>query len=562
MVKARNVLFVMCDQLRWDYLSCYGHPHLETPNIDRIATRGVKFNRAYCQSPVCGPSRMSFYTGRYVNSHGASWNFVPLRIGEQTLGDHLRPLGIRTALVGKTHMRADYMGMSRLGIDEKSSEGLFAAQCGFEPFERDDGVHPSSSHDPNPKYNQYLREKGFKGENPWEDWANSAEGENGELLSGWYLENAHLPARVPAEHSETAYITGRAIDFIEEAGTEPWCLHLSYIKPHWPYMTPSPYAGMYSADKALPIVRDNIEKENAHPVYSEFQKLKISTAMSRDDVRNSVLLAYMGMIKQIDDEIGRLVKFLDERGQMDHTMIIFTSDHGDYLGDHWLGEKDLFHEPSVRIPFIVCDPNKEADKTRGTSSNELVEAIDLVPTILEAVGGYPQPHILDGRALQPLLYGEKPVDWRKYVISEYDYSFMNARIDLDMPSRECWLRMVFDGRFKYIKSDGFRPMLFDLVSDPNEFNDIGDSPAFAKERARLDQMLFEWALKPRQRVTITDGMLENTDIQRNITEAGILIGYYNKAELAKVREKWKPKPIFAAFNPVWNKMQNKLKKGN
>ena len=374
--------------------------------------------------------------------------------------------------------------------------------------------------------------------------------------------NAHLPARVPAEHSETAYITGRAIDFIEEAGTEPWCLHLSYIKPHWPYMTPSPYAGMYSADQALPIVRDKVEKENVHPVYSEFQKLKISTAMSRDDVRNSVLPAYMGMIKQIDDEIGRLVKFLDERGQMDHTMIIFTSDHGDYLGDHWLGEKDLFHEPSVRIPFIVCDPNKKADKTRGTSSNELVEAIDVVPTILEAVGGYPQPHILDGRALQPLLHGEKAVDWRKYVISEYDYSFMNARIDLDMPSRECWLRMVFDGRFKYIKSDGFRPMLFDLVSDPNEFNDLGDSPAFAKERTRLDRMLFEWALKPRQRVTITDGMLENTDIQRNITEAGILIGYYNKEELAKVREKWKPKPIFAAFNPVWNKMQNKLKKGN
>jgi arylsulfatase A-like enzyme len=562
MGKVRNVLFVMCDQLRWDYLSCYGHPHLETPNIDRIAARGVKFNRAYCQSPVCGPSRMSFYTGRYVNSHGASWNFVPLRIGEQTLGDHLRPLGIRTALVGKTHMRADYMGMSRLGIDEKSSEGLFASQCGFEPFERDDGVHPSSSHDPNPKYNQYLREKGFEGENPWEDWANSAEGENGELLSGWYLENAHLPARVPAEHSETAYITGRAIDFIEEAGTEPWCLHLSYIKPHWPYMTPSPYAGMYSADQALPIVRDKVEKENVHPVYSEFQKLKISTAMSRDEVRNSVLPAYMGMIKQIDDEIGRLVKFLDERGQMDHTMIIFTSDHGDYLGDHWLGEKDLFHEPSVRIPFIVCDPNKEADKTRGTSSNELVEAIDVLPTILEAVGGYPQPHILDGRALQSLLYGEKLIDWRKYVISEYDYSFMNARIDLDMPSRECWLRMVFDGRFKYIKSDGFRPMLFDLVSDPNEFNDIGDSPAFAKERTRLDRMLFEWALKPRQRVTITDGMLENTDIQRNITEAGILIGYYDEGELAKVREKWKPKPIFAAFNPVWNKMQNKLKKGN
>lgn len=561
MARARNILFIMCDQLRWDYLSCYGHPHLETPHIDGIAARGVQFNRAYCQSPVCGASRMSFYTGRYVNSHGASWNFVPLRVGEQTLGDHLRPLGIRTALVGKTHMRADYMGMARLGIDEKSAEGVFAAECGFEPFERDDGVHPSSSHDPNPRYNQYLREKGFGGENPWEDWANSAEGPNGELLSGWYLKHAHLPARVPAEHSETAYITGRAMDFISEADREPWCLHLSYIKPHWPYMTPAPYSDMYGPDDALPLVRDESEKENPHPVYGEFQKLNISQAMSRDEVRNSVLPAYMGMIKQIDDEIGRLINFLEERDQMDNTMIVFTSDHGDYLGDHWMGEKDLFHEPSVHIPFIVYDPSPEADKTRGTASNELVEAIDLVPTILQAVGGYPQPHILDGRALQPLIHDEKPDDWRTYVISEYDYAFMNARIDLDMPPRECWLRMVFDGRYKYVRSDGFRPMLFDLEVDPNELNDLGDDPTFKQERSRLDQLLFEWALKPRQRVTVTDGMLENTDIQRNIAEAGILIGYYNKEELAEVRKRWKPKPIFAAFNPVWSKAQNKLKKG-
>ena len=133
----------MCDQLRWDYLSCYGHPKLKTPHIDSLAARGVRFDRAYCQSPVCGSSRMSFYTGRYVNSHGASWNFVPLRIGEMTIGDHLRPRGIRTALVGKTHMRADYPGLARLGVDLDSQEGVFAAECGFEPFERDDGIHPS-----------------------------------------------------------------------------------------------------------------------------------------------------------------------------------------------------------------------------------------------------------------------------------------------------------------------------------------------------------------------------------------------------------------------------------
>src|SRR5688572_30078219 len=97
----------MADQLRWDYLSCYGHPTLKTPNLDALAQRGVRFDRAYVQSPICGASRMSFYTGRYVRSHGSTWNGIPLRVGEPTLGDHLRPLGVRTALVGKTHMVAD-----------------------------------------------------------------------------------------------------------------------------------------------------------------------------------------------------------------------------------------------------------------------------------------------------------------------------------------------------------------------------------------------------------------------------------------------------------------------
>jgi arylsulfatase A-like enzyme len=99
MSQNKNVLFIMCDQLRWDYLSCYGHPHLKTPNIDRLAAMGVQFNRAYIQSPICGPSRMSFYTGRYVRSHGSSWNNFPLKLGELTLGDHFRPLGVDTVLV-------------------------------------------------------------------------------------------------------------------------------------------------------------------------------------------------------------------------------------------------------------------------------------------------------------------------------------------------------------------------------------------------------------------------------------------------------------------------------
>src|SRR3546814_3983194 len=147
------------------------------------------------QSPVCGPSRMSYYTGRYVHSHGASWNFVPLKVGEMTIGDHLRPLGVQSALVGKTHMRADLSGMLRLGIDPNSKIGRRIGECGFDPYERDDGIHPYSGHDPDPAYNQYLRSQGFDGDNPWEEWANSTVDEDGNPRPGWFLKYSNRAAR-------------------------------------------------------------------------------------------------------------------------------------------------------------------------------------------------------------------------------------------------------------------------------------------------------------------------------------------------------------------------------
>ena len=211
----RNILWIMCDQLRFDYLGCYGHPTIRTPNIDALARRGVRFTHAYVQSPVCGPARMSFYTGRYMRSHGSNWNQYPLRVGEPTLGEHLEALGVHPVLVGKTHMRADTAGMARLGIDPATDLGLRIAQCGFEPFDRDDGLHPGTAHE-RPAYNEYLRGLGFSGDNPWHDWANAAEGPNGEILSGWLLEHADKAARVPEEHSETPYMTRRAMEFIRE----------------------------------------------------------------------------------------------------------------------------------------------------------------------------------------------------------------------------------------------------------------------------------------------------------------------------------------------------------
>lgn len=189
MAAPSNILFIMCDQLRFDYLGCYGHPHLHTPNLDALAARGVRFTRAYVQSPICGPSCMSFYTGRYMRSHGSNWNGFPLRVGEPTLGDHLKEIGIRNVLVGKTHMAADAEGIARLGIDPASAIGVHLAECGFEPYERDDGLHPAARRAPS-RYDDYLRAHGFDAANPWEEWANSADRADGGIANGWLLAHA------------------------------------------------------------------------------------------------------------------------------------------------------------------------------------------------------------------------------------------------------------------------------------------------------------------------------------------------------------------------------------
>ena len=530
----KNVLFIMCDQLRWDYLSCTGHPHLDTPHIDALAKRGVLFDRAYVQSPICGPSRMSFYTGRYVSSHGSTWNNIPLEVGEMTLGDHLRPLGVRTALCGKTHMAADIEGMRRLGLSPDSEIGVLVSECGFEPFERDDGLHPDGGrYARNDAYDTHMKSRGWSDENPWQSVANSAEDEDGNILSGWFLDNVDKPARAADEESETPYITGRAMDFIREAGDTPWCLHLSYIKPHWPYIVPAPYHDMYGPETHLAPVRSAGEKADPHPVYGAFMQERVSKAFSDDTARSRVLTAYMGLIKQLDDQIGRLMAFVEEQGIADDTMIVFTSDHGDYLGDHWMGEKELFHDASARIPLIVVDPDPQADATRGTKSSALVEAIDVVPTILDFFGGAAVPHIIEGKSLLPLLHGEATT-LRDFAVSEYDYSLRDVRKRLGVEVKDAKLTMLFDGRWKYIFAEGFRPMLFDLGADSSELSDLGADPAHAQDAARLERLFFGWARRTSQRTTISDAQIAARDATLGEAKAGIMIGYRNEDELREV----------------------------
>ncbi|MEM8849046.1 MAG: sulfatase-like hydrolase/transferase [Pseudomonadota bacterium] len=534
--RIRNVLYVMFDQLRWDYLSCAGHPHLKTPHIDALAARGVRFDRAYVQSPICGSSRMSSYTGRYVHSHGAQRNDYPLKVGEQTLGDHLRAGGAEAWLIGKTHMRADAEGMARLGLQPDSTIGARVAECGFDVWVRDDGLWaegPDGFYDPNRSpYNEWLKRQGYPGTNPWNDHANGARDADGMLATGWFTKNAHRPANIAERDSETPWLTDRCLDFLAEPGRDdsPWLAHLSYIKPHWPYIVPSPYAEMYGPQHILPPIRAEGERADPHPVFAAYQDTLIAKSSARDDVRAAVIPAYMGLIKQCDDQIGRLVAHLEATGRMEDTLIVLTSDHGDYLGDHWLGEKNFLHDQAVRVPLIVVDPSPEADSTRGTVCDALVEAIDVAPTCLDLMGIEPPMHVLEGRSLRPWLHGRAPETWRDYVVCEFDYSLTPMQKALGLAHRDARAFMLFDGRWKLVAFEGgLRSMLFDLEADPEELVDRGADPARAAEVARLEGALARWARRLSQRTQISDAQLDA--IAGKARRKGVLLGVHKGDEV-------------------------------
>ena len=531
----KNVLFIMCDQLRYDALSCAGGL-IDTPNIDALAARGVRFDRAFVQGSVCGSSRMSTYTGRYVQSHGSWYNQVPLSISQRTIGDHLTPLGVRSVLVGKTHMAVDESGLDRLRLNPDDPATAVINQCGFEPFERDDGLMPSSS----PRrfdygYNEFLRGHGFAGDNPWHTTANSVIGPDGKYRSGWLLSSSPYPAIVPDELSETAYMTNRAIEFIRGAGDDRWCVHLSYIKPHWPYVVSEPYHAMVNPLDLPAPNRSDAELDTTHPVLRALQQSRIGSTFSRDDVRAAVYPAYLGLVKQIDTHLGRLFAELDALGKTDDTMIVLTSDHGDYMGDHWLGEKDWLHEEIVRVPLIVADPRPTADVTRGSVSSDLVESIDLAPTFVEALGGIVDDNLwLEGQSLLPLISADSADEGgqRETAICQAEFSSLELSNDLLVSAKDKMrATMIRTKQYKYILSETGPNLLYDLDADPAELHDRVDDPGLAGVRGELHELLFDWYRARTNEVTRREPSTDPERLGQDARE-GVFIGYWDESDAA------------------------------
>ena len=276
---------------------------------------------------------------------------------------------------------------------------------------------------------------------------------------------------------------------------------------------------------ALP-VRSEAERQTDHPLMRAYLDARVCRCFARDHVREHVIPAYMGLIKQLDDNLGRLFAWMDANGLSENTIVAFTSDHGDYMGDHWMGDKDFYHEMAVKVPMIIADPRTAADTTRGTVSDALVEMIDLAPTFMNALGAPAKPHIVEGRDLTPLLHGTDGFS-RSYVISEHDYHWSEMARALDVPQEDARTIMIFDGRWKYIRCEGFRPVLFDLETDPQEVTDLGNSAAHEGVRTRMEAALLRWATRHHTRITATPQVLAG---QKVAAKTGILIGFWDEAE--------------------------------
>jgi arylsulfatase A-like enzyme len=293
-------------------------------------------------------------------------------------------------------------------------------------------------------------------------------------------------------------------------------LHLSYVNPPWPYLAPAPFHKLFRRKDIGPIrhgPQDGTADE--HPVVRAYREHDECRSFARDDVVRHVRPAYMGLVAQVDYHVGRMLDALESMGRMRDTLIVFTSDHGEFSGDRGLGEKELLYDEIVRVPMIVMDPDPRADATRGTADVRFVEGIDVLPTIVAALDIPGSPHRVEGCSLLPLVRSDAIPAWRDAVFSELDYGFRRARTVLGRGVRDCRAFMVRTGEWKYVHWQGFRPQLFDLARDPLEQNDLGADPAFDAVRSRLRERVFDWLAASKRRTTVDDVLVEaRTDAHR------------------------------------------------
>jgi arylsulfatase A-like enzyme len=442
-----NVLLVYTDQLRWDALGCNGNPDVRTPHLDRLAADGLTFRRHFVQNPVCMPSRVSFLTGRYPSALGITHMGVPVPPQTVTLPRMLKPFGYATANLGKLHF------LPHANRDHREVHPDY----GFDVLEESDEPGPYED-----AYRAWVRRVAPQhldaispGLPPMAATWNRAMGVADPVQHpAERFPKRALPFRAPSHLTHAAFVAERSLDFIASRSGQSWLCVASFYSPHSPWVAPQEYLDLYDpAVLRLPPFPAAADGARAGTDYD-------------DAGLRAARHGYYAMISEVDHHVGRLLALLDETGQAERTLVVFTSDHGDWLGEHLRHGKGYPASDQVsRVPLLLRWPAGAG--APGRAIDALVEAVDVLPTVLECAG-VPVPPQVQGRSLVPLLRG----DVAGGAAGGRDSALTEAR---------GWKALRTE-RHRYVcrvTAAGAEEHLWDLQQDPGEYHDVAGDPAYA-----------------------------------------------------------------------------------
>ena len=322
------------------------------------------------------------------------------------------------------------------------------------------------------------------------------------------------PTRFPTEDTDSAYFTDKALEYLRGKGGSPWFLHLGYYRPHPPFIAPEPYHALYDPDAIpAPVCARSVDAESEqHPLLNHYlrnQKQKkffqhgdgIVSALDEQAFRQ-IRATYYGMISEVDYHIGRVLDWLEGSGEEKDTLVVFTCDHGEQLGDHYMLGKQGYFDESFHIPMIVCDPAADADSTRGATVDRFTETVDLMPTVLDWLGTE-IPRQCDGHSLLPFCHDAPPTDWREEVHYEFDFRDVrnpNVEQSFGIDMDQCSLAVIQDKRYKYVHFTALPPLFFDLEEDPAQLHDLAGDPGYKPIMLDYAQKMLSWRLENAERV--------------------------------------------------------------
>ena len=480
-----NVLWIQADQMRADCAGFMGHPLVQTPNLDALASRGMVFGNAFAQSPICTPSRTCLFTGRYVHAHGAWWNGVPMSGERSLLPEILRQAGYHTGLIGKLH---------------------------FNPQDRSYGFNHRELHEERlptelSAYDRFLEAQLKLGGTRETD-----------LFAGHgsapYTEWSHRAASVglcklPEHVEETRWCADRACAFLREQTDSPFFLYASFIRPHSPYNPLPDFAALYEDADISPPPFSREEWDLAPPRIRATARSWGWDKLGPEDF-SEVRRHYYALCSQADHNVGRILQALDAQGLADSTLVVFASDHGDFLGEHGLLYKEHLWDGALHVPLIIYDPRR---KDNALIYSGLVETIDVMPTLL-ALLGLPASTEIQGKSLTPIMENPDQVH-RDAVFAEFaSYSVNKGVHDILRVSKHPDIVSIRTDRWKYIHYVDEDGELYDIREDPGEQRNLFRDPDVRPVREALTSRLLNWRIASGDR----------TEPQRENSYFGSLLG--------------------------------------